>query len=506
MRYTTIRILFFWLFALTATAQKVSKVEIVHADELGFDKAARGNITVFKGNCLFKQDDMTVACDSAFFDQDQNAFDAFGHVHIIQQNLNIYGDLLNYDGNIKFAQLFNNIKATDGEMVLTTNNMTYDMKQRLATYYDGGKIVDHDNVMTSRLGYYYANTKDAYFRQRVVLVNPDYLMNSDTMRYNTRSELAYLLGPSRIESADDCLYGNYGIYNTQTSEAFCTNGGKYENSTQQLIGDTLYYNKDKGLGKANGHVFFIDTVQDLLLTGGVGNYNKNIETTYLTKFPLMILVTEKDSGGTDSLYLTADTLLTNFDSAKINRQIRAFHDVRMYKSDLQARCDSMFYSNADSLMRCYKNPIAWANKAQMTADFISLQLKNGQLDKLNMRNSSFIISPEDTFNFNQVKGKNMTGFFVNSSLHHMLVEGNGQSIYFARQDSSGQYIGMNNAECSNMLIQFRENKAQSITFITKPDATFFPMDQLPSQQRLKGFKWQARLQPKSKEDLFKKDF
>lgn len=492
-------------FSLSALfAQKASKVEIVNADELGFDKALRGNITVFKGNCVFKQDNVIISCDSAYFDQPNNSFDAFGNVHITQDNVNIYGDLLNYDGNVKYAQLFNNVKVTDGAMELTTNNLDYDLKSRLSTYHDGGQVVDKSkNVLTSKLGYYYSTTHDAFFRKNVVLTNPDYLLNADTLRYNTQSEIAYLLGPSRIDGKDECLYAKFGIYNTKTDEAFFSHDARYENATQQLTSDSLYFNRELGKGRATRHVVFNDTVQKMLILGNFGDYDKKTETTFVTDSAVLVVVSEKDSlGNADSLFFAGDTLKTTLDSSKLHRVLYAYHDVRLYKKDLQARCDSMFYSNADSLVRCFKKPIAWAEKSQMTADYITIQLKNQQLHRLNLYNAAFIISPEDTVNYNQVKGKNMFGYFVNNQLRSMVVEGNGQSLYFAREDN-GDYIGMNQSECSNMLIKFKSNKVQDITFITKPDATFFPIDQLPEQQKLKGFKWLGALQPQSKADLFK---
>lgn len=503
-----IRTVFFWcgvLVSLGAVAQKKSQVEIINADELGFDKGLRGNITVFKGNCIFKQDNVTIRCDSAYFDQANNSFDAFSHVHITQENVNIYGDLLNYDGNIKYAQLFNNIKVTDGEMVLTTENLDYDIKTRLSTYRDGGKVVDKENVLTSKFGYYYAATHDAFFKKNVVLTNPEYLLNADTLRYNTQTEIAYLLGPSRIDGKDDCLFAKYGTYNTNTDQAFFSKDAYYENATQKLKGDSLFYDRQKGKGKAMEHVVFTDTVENITITGKLGNYTKATETTLITGLPLVTLVTENDSASTDSIFFTADTIRTTLDSTQLHRELYAYHDARLYKSDLQARCDSMTYSNFDSLIRCFTKPIIWAENSQMTANYITIQLKNQQLHQLNLYTAAFIISPEaDSINFNQVRGKNMYGQFIDNKLRRMLVEGNGQSMYFAREDS-GDYIGMNQAECSNMIILFNNNKAESITFITKPDATFFPIDQLPIEQKLKGFKWQIALKPQSKNDLFSGD-
>ena len=80
--------------------------------------------------------------------------------------------------------------------------------------------------------------------------------------------------------------------------------------------------------------------------------------------------------------------------------------------------------------------------------------------------------------------------------------GNGQSIYYIRNKKQ-QITGVNQADCSNMLIRIKENKVSKISLINKADATLFPVKETdPAQMRLKDFKWKGHLQPLTKADEF----
>jgi lipopolysaccharide assembly outer membrane protein LptD (OstA) len=216
-------------------------------EEFNKSEELKEQIKKLKGNCRFKQDNVFMYCDSALLYEVLNKVDAFGKVRIQQgDSLNLYGDLMNYDGNSKIARFKNNVRVYHNEMVLTTNVLDYDTKNRVAIYPKGGKIVDKDNILTSELGYYYANTADAFFKKYVVLTNPKYVLNSDTLKYNTKSRIATFFGPTTIVSKEDYLYAEAGTYNTVTDIAQFTKNPLYRSGAQTLTGDFLYYDRTRG--------------------------------------------------------------------------------------------------------------------------------------------------------------------------------------------------------------------------------------------------------------------
>lgn len=491
----------------TSFSQKVSKVEVLNADVFEFVKLENEQIKKLKGNCQFKQDNVYFYCDSALLYDVRNAVDAYGKVRIVQgDSLQLFGDFLNYDGITKIAKFNKNVRVVHNDMVLTTTVLNYDTKNRIATYTEGGKITNAENVLTSKLGYYYANTADAYFKKDVVLTNPKYILKSDTLKYNSKTKIATFLGATTITSAEDFLYAEAGIYNTSTDIAQFTKKIKspyYISGSQTLSGDVLYYDRAKGIGRANKNITYVDTLQKIILKGNKANYNKNSETAVVTNNAYVIVLVDNDS-----LFLSADTLRSFMDKRKKYRTLLAYHDVRAFKTDLQLRCDSMVYTYKDSTMRCFKNPTIWSQNAQMTADFISIEMQNGDIHKMNLYDNAFLVMIDslDTMKFDQIRGKDMFGYFADNKLQVLHVEGNGQSVYYAKEEEKpGEYLGANRADCSNMIIRFRENKVQKVSFLVKPDAIFSPLDKAKEEDlKLKGFTWRIKLRPESKDSVVKR--
>ena len=121
---------------------------------------------------------------------------------------------------------------------------------------------------------------------------------------------------------------------------------------------------------------------------------------------------------------------------------------------------------------------------------------------MQLRLNSFIISREDTLRFNQVKGRDMTGYFSNNTLYKIHVIGNGQTIYYLRNKKQ-QITGVNQADCSDLLIYINNNKVERISLLYKPDATLFPIKETnPLELRLKGYKWLEDVRPLVREDIF----
>jgi hypothetical protein len=124
------------------------------------------------------------------------------------------------------------------------------------------------------------------------------------------------------------------------------------------------------------------------------------------------------------------------DTARI-RIIRAYHHAKLFKSDLQAKADSMFYSYGDSTLRCFVNPLIWTQGSQLSGDTITMQMRNKKMDNLMLFPSAFVVNIEkdDSLTFNQMAGKRMRGFFKNDKLDKMFISGNAESIYFSRDST-----------------------------------------------------------------------
>jgi hypothetical protein len=110
---------------------------------------------------------------------------------------------------------------------------------------------------------------------------------------------------------------------------------------------------------------------------------------------------------------------------------------------------------------------------------------------------------KDSLRFNQIRGKNMTGYFAENKLYRLNVNGNGQTIYYTKNNKQ-KITGVNRADCSDLVIGVNENKVQRITLLKDPAGTLYPVKETTAHDmRLKGFTWQEEKRPKTKEDIFK---
>lgn len=202
--------------------------------------------------------------------------------------------------------------------------------------------------------------------------------------------------------------------------------------------------------------------------------------------------------------MTADTLVSIDDVNPKKKRLLAYHNVKIFKRDLQGKADSLEYRSADSTLYFYKNPVLWTDGNQMTADSISMLIEHNTISKIFMDVNSFVISQDTSKNYNQIKGRKMVADFRKGKLNRVFVNGNGESIYFAVDEKTGLLTGMNNVLCSNIIIRFKEGKVNSISFIKQPDGNFIPPHELEEEnKKLANFKWRADERP-VKSDVVKK--
>jgi lipopolysaccharide export system protein LptA len=479
-----------------ALSQKVTKIEILNSDSMEKDEKSV-NAIKYIGHVIFRQDEALMHCDSAYFFTEENSVTAFHHIHIEQgDTLDLYGDFLTYNGNEKLAEITENVKLTDRETILTTNNLDYNLRSNIGYYYNGGKIKSGENDLESEIGYYYSNLKLFHFRDSVVIHNPDYTIYADTLKYNTVTEVAYFLGPTEIISEDNYIYCENGWYDTKKNISQFNENAYLVSKGQYLKGDSLYYERETGLGKAFDNVELFDSTQNIILKGRHAIYNESPEYAMLTDSAQFIQITDEDS-----LYVHADTLESVLDSSGVKKILKAYFKVKIFHKDFQGKCDSLVYLESDSVFQFFREPVLWSEENQLTAEHIDLHLANKRLNYIAMIASSFIVSQQDSIRFDQIKGKNMTGYFINNKLVRIEVKGNGQTIYYA--EDKGELVGINRAESTDLIIYLKDSKINRINLILAPKATLYPPDGTEQIETiLKGFMWLEKFRPASKEDIF----
>ncbi len=521
----------FWIFTLllfffneSVFAQESKIIEIRQAGGSTQDQAR------FPGaNILFKSDTKRVRLfhegaliesDQAYFYSKRNYFKAIGDVIFTQgDSLRMTCKTIEYDGKTKTAYAEGNVFLERPDMTLRTEVLNLDRVNEKAFYNTPGVIIDSTSTLTSNQGQYFMDEKKYRFRSQVYIDNPDYKVNSEQLDYYTESNQAYLYGKSKIEGEAYTIQCERGFYDMNREKGIFKKNAVLYYDNKIIRGDSLYFESAKNYAAATKNISILDTLNNSIITGHYGEIFKEKDSAIITRRALAINIIDQDS-----LFIHADTLVATGPDEK--RILRAYYDVRILKSDLRGRSDSLHLDESIGLTKLLKkplskqqeqiftekdynenNPVLWFEKSQMSGDQIHLisNTETRELDSLKIDGRVFIIEKDSLSEngFQQIKGGKLRGAFVASKLDQIVITKNTEMVYYLYNDEDLQLIGIDKTTCSALSMQFEEGQIGEITFLVSPNGNVYPEEELPKNERtLKGFTWRFAQRPERIEDLF----
>ena len=481
--------------------RKKTRVHIEHYDKATYSKS-QGDMQRLIGHVKIRHDSAYFFCDSAYFYEKNNSFDAYQNVHIIvNDSVEIFSDLLNYNGDTRFAEFFDNVKLMDDSTTLYTEYLTYDRNLHLACYPDSATTYRGDKTLISCIGYYRDDIKEFSFFEKVEVTSPKYQMYTDTLFYNTSIEKMWFWGPTTIINKENILDGEHGYYLVDEDLVFLDKRPFMHNETQFMRSDSILYDRNIGLAKAYNRVDMIDTSYKVVMRGDYMELWEHKDFSFATDSAYAIYY---DSG--DSLYIHSDTLFFHFDKEKEElKKLIARRNVRFYKSDMQGRCDTMTYLMSDSTIRMRVAPVLWTEDSQMTGDLIDIKTNGESIDFVLQKGNGFIVTQDSIEGFNQIKGTDITSFFKNGNIHRVNIDGTAaESLYWIRDDDGGT-IGIDVAKSETMVIEMQDNSISKIKSYKGISETMYPESDLSESSRyLQGFKWYDEMRPTDKDDIFRR--
>lgn len=469
--------------------QQTSQLEINKADLLD---GARG-IERLIGNVEMKHQNSLIFCDSAYFYRSENRAQLFGKVRIqdIEDPITTTSSYAEYDGNTKIAKLRRNVVFTNQETTLTTDYLDYNRETNVATYFNDGKVVDSTNVLTSERGIYEINLERITFRQDVVLINPDYTMKTNNLIYLTIPKTAETKGLTNIISKEgyklDAQKGSF--YDTQQKQ-FRFFDGLVETEESRVKAQELFYDEAKAYYEGKEDVRVLNKERQVEVFGDNGKYWE--ERKYSEVYGNALVRRYFES---DTLFMTADTLISHDSEADTAKYLLAFKSIKLTKTDMAGLADSLVYNYSDSSIRLFQDPVMWSNKSQISADSMVFFIANEELDRVFMKDKAFAIMTDTLLNFNQMKGRTMTGYFKEGQIETLDIDGNGESLYFALEaDTITQ--GINRILSANIKLTFKDGAIKKANFGIRPDGKFTPVQKIDEKvSKLEGFNWRIKEKP-----------
>lgn len=269
------------------------------------------NIQTIAGNVILKEGLTTFYCDSAVINKRTNILEAYGNIHINQNDsIHTYSQSLRYIGNDRIAFLKKDVKLTDNKGVLYTQDLEYDLRSSVGKYKNGGRVVNGKTVLTSTEGTYYSETKDVYFKKNVHLVDPKYDIRNDTLLYNTLTQVSSWNTPTYIKSKNGGdIYSSNGTYDLKNGKAFFGNRTIIKDSTRTYVADNSAYDELTGIAQLEGNAIIKDSVNGYTVLGNQIYLNKNDNSFLATRKPVLIFKGEAE----DSTFIAADTLFSGIE-------------------------------------------------------------------------------------------------------------------------------------------------------------------------------------------------
>lgn len=490
----------------TAYAQDTppKQIEIVYAGTLTIDNDKYPGATIFNSDdqrkVQFRHQGMDIWCDVAVLYQKTNQVKAFGDVFIQQgDSLKMNSNFVEYNGDTKIALAKENVKLRNEKMTLETQELFFDRNTQEAYYLNHGKISDEENVLTSKEGRYFVAPKKSQFSSQVNITNADFQINSLTLDYYHSTGHVYMFGPTTITGKDYIAYGEKGFYDTKTEKGYFMDMARIDYDNKRLTGDSLYFDKFRNFASATNNIIIRDTINHTLVKGHYGEIHKAQDSMFITKKALIASLVDKDS-----VYIHAKRIMvTGKTGARI---VRAYTGARIYKTDIQGKCDSIHSSQTTGLTQLIGKPILWSGKSQMTGDHIQL-LANTQtekLDSLRVFDNAFLIE-KDTLGegYNQVKGKTLKGKFKENKLNNVNLYQNTEVIYYVYDDQNNP-AGINKSKCSQIRVDFTTNQQiETVIFYKDVDGGIYPEDKINKEElRFPNFNWRGDEIILSKNDIF----
>ncbi|GAA3509283.1 OstA-like protein [Aquimarina addita] len=443
-------------------------------------------------------------CDQAVHYGADKFVRAFGNVKMEQgDTLTMTSAYAEYNGNTQFAYAREKVFMETPSNTLTTDTLFFDRLKQQAYYRSGGTVKDSTktNTLTSKIGRYFMDAGKFSFNTNVKIVNPENTVDSDRLDYFKEDGHAYLYGPSTVKGKESTLYCERGFYDTKVKTGYAIKNARVDYDNRTVFGDSIFYNSAIQFASATNNIRVLDTANQSIITGHYAEVFKDKDSVFITKRALAATLQENDS-----LFIHSDTLRITGKPEK--RILNGFYDVRLYKSNMSGKSDSINVDQTTGLTKMIGSPILWTQRNQMTGDTIKIisNKVTEKVDSLVVYQNAFL-AQEDTLKlgFNQVKGQILYGLFKDNEIYQIDIDKNTETIFYQRESEGDlKLIGINKVLSSSIQLLLEDREIVDVYYYQNVDGILYPEEELPENAReLSGFNWRGDEQILSKKDLFR---
>ena len=450
---------------------------------------------VFSAPTDFWKDDNMLSAEKGWYDRGSETFFFTGKVHATSQNQETWSDSLYYYRNLNNVLLLGNAQMQDSthrtsalaEYIYYEDSLAQVTMRRKAAV----AVVTEENEKTDTL-YFGADTL-IYYTLRMCDIPESEIRNAQTR-------------------LSDILTDPVGEYRKKAAEEAAKKAEEAaKRKEMEERGGAVVPGGDKaparGLGKGLGD----DEFNEAPMVKPKKEEAPADSTALIAPADSAAMKSPADS---TALKAPADSTLTTApadsvaaapeppkDTTKVGFAI-GLGNVRIFRSDLQVRCDSMRYCDLDSIARFYKDPIIWNEEnRQFFSDSLAVLVKESRADRASLMSEAFVVTQEDSLLYDQIKGAEIIAFFdTTSALKRFDALGGATTLFYLEEN--GKLATVNKVECKMLSGNFKDGKLDRMHYYDQPKNDAYPVVQFPKEDRyFKGFRWNPELRPTGKEDI-----
>lgn len=475
------------------------------------DYNTKDSIAVFSGGASMKSEDgQIIESDNGSYDNAKEYFTFDGNVNMFTDSTFIKTTALEYDSAADKAWFIEAISFWREENMLSASKGWYDRAAQTFFFRDKVHAISEEQESWSDTLYYYESIGDVLMRGVVQIQDTtrstaslsDYVYYQDSLsRITLRDRAAVVMWEKRDSNITDTTY---------------------------MGADTIVINSVRKCDIPEEEISLAATRKENILVDAIAKYRKRASDEAATArrqdqeqsgtrpsrkpsqgrpsgdnqgaAPSLM---QEDTTAVEDTLAIADTLavLPPPDTTDVGF-ISAIGNVKIFRQDMQIKCDSMRFTELDSIARFYKEPLVWnEGTRQYSSDSLFVLVNKDGIDRASLLSNAFISVFEDSVHFDQIKSTEVLAYFDSTTaLRRFDALGGVTALFFLREDDV--IATVNKVEARTLSANLKEGDIDRVYYFDSPRNDAYPVVQLPEEERvLKGFNWDPDSRPKSKADI-----
>lgn len=473
------------------------------------DYNTKDSVAVFSGGASMKSEDgQIIESDKGSYFNAINLFKFNDNVNMFVDSVFVKTDSLDYDSDKEKAYFTSAIDFWKDDNVLSAHNGWYEKADEVFFFRNNVHAISKDQESWSDSLYFYRNVNDVLMLGNVQLQDTtrsvasvsDYFYYQDGLSQVTLKDKAALAMWSESEGQIDTTYLGADVFKLHTEKKCDIDSLEVQKAAARLevisADPIAEYRKRAAEEYAQSRMSMEEEnglSSGLQLQQGRGaeavEEEEEEETEPVVKAE-EISLPEKEI----ELPQEPDTTSVAF--------MLGLGNVKIFREDMQVRCDSLVFNELDSIARLHKNPIVWnEGRRQYTSDSLFVLVGKSGPERASLMSNAFIAVQEDSLLFDQIMSTEVMAYFdEDTQLRRFDALGGASALFYIEENE--ELVTVNKVETKLMSATLKEGEVETVYYFDSPKNDVYPVAQLSEKERIfKGFNWKPELKPSSPADI-----